>query len=327
MVGKRKIAAILSVLCISTFFTGCGEGENTIKVGISQQLQHAALDEAREGFIEGLKEKGYEDEKNIEIDYKNANGEQATLQTIADQFKNDKKDLIFTIGTGSTQSVYNATKEIPIVFTAVTDPVESAKVAKDWKSSGTNCTGTSDAVNIKDQIDLAEKMIKDIKTIGVIYSTSEPNSIIQVEELEEVAKEKGQNVKRITVTNVNEIQQNLTASINDIDLLYIPTDNTVASGYSIVGDICVKNNVPALGAEPTGVDKGILFSLGISYKQLGKEAAYKAVEIIEGKKPSEVEITTQSELTIVVNTDVANKLGVEIPEDILQQAKKVTGGV
>ena len=326
MVGKKKIAALLSMLCVGTMFVGCSEKETTLKVGISQQLQHIALDEAREGFIEGLKEKGYEEGKNIVLDYSNANGELSTAQTIAEQFKNDKKDLIFTIATGSTQAAYNATKDIPIVFTAVTDPID-AGVAKDWKNSGTNCTGTSDGVNIQDQLTLAEKIVKDIKTIGVIYTTSETNSIIQVEQLEKVAKEKGYSVKKIGVTNVNEIQQNLTAAVADIDLLYIPTDNTVASGYSIVGDICVKNNLPALGAEPAGVDKGILMSLGISYKQLGKEAAYKAVEIFEGKKPTEIEITTQENLTITVNTDVAKKLGVEIPSDILEKAEKVTGGV
>lgn len=324
MVGKKKIAALLSILSLGIMFTGCGEEK--LKIGISQQLQHGALDEAREGFIEGLKEKGYEDGKNIVIDYKNANGEVANTTIIADQFKNDKANLIFTIATGSTQAAYNSTKDIPIVFTAVTDPID-AGVVKEMKNSGTNCTGTSDAVNIKDQLDLAEKIVKDIKTIGVIYTTSEANSLVQVEQLEAVAKAKGYTVKKIGVTNVNEIQQNLTSAIKDIDLLYIPTDNTVASGYAIVGDVCVKNNIPALGAEPTGVDKGVLFSLGISYRQLGKEAAYKAVEILEGKKPSEIEVTTQQELSIVINTDVAKKLGIEIPQDILDKATKVTGGV
>lgn len=324
MVGKKRILALISILCLGASFVGCEKEE--IKIGISQQLQHEALDAAREGFIEGLKEKGYEDGSNIILDYKNANGELANAQMIADQFRNDKKDLIFTIATGSTQAAYNSTKDIPIIFTAVTDPV-NAQVAKGWKSSETNCTGTSDSVNIKDQLELAEKIVKDIKVIGVIYTTSETNSQVQVKQLEDVAKEKGYTVKKIGVTSVNEIQQNLTAAIGGIDLLYIPTDNTVASGYAVVGDICVKNNIPALAAEPAGVDKGVLLSLGISYRQLGKEAAYKAVQVLEGKQPKDIEITTQENLTITINTDVAKKLGIEIPKELLDKATKVTGGV
>lgn len=326
MVGKRKIAALLSVLCLSAVFTGCGGADEKKTIGISQLVQHEALDQAREGFIEGLKEKGYEDGKNITIDYKNANGEVATAQTIAEQFKNDKKDLIFAVATPAAQAAYNTTKDIPIVFTAVTDPV-AAEIAKDWKSSGNNCTGTSDGVSVKAQLDFVNKIIPDIKTIGVIFNTSEANSIVQVEALEKEAKERGINVKRIGVTTVNEIQQNLTAAAGDIDLLYTPTDNTVASGYAIVGDVCVKNNIPVLGAEPAVVDKGGLCSLGIDYKQLGKDAAYKAVAILEGKKPSEIEITMTENLSVTINTDVAKKLGITIPQDILDGATKVTGGV
>ncbi len=338
MVGKRKISMILSMLLIGTSLIGCGNsavdnneqstGNNESKknIGIVQLVQHDALDSSNKGFVDALKEKGYEDGKNIAIEQQNAQGEQANAQTICSQFVDAKKDLIFTIATPAAQAAYNSTKDIPIVFTAVTDPVD-ADIANDWKSSGTNVTGTSDKVPVDQQIDLLKKLIPDAKTLGVIYNTSEANSVIQVDELKKAAEAKGLSVKEIGVTNVNEINQNLSSALGDIDALYTPTDNTVASGYALVGNLCIEKNVPIIGAEEAVVDKGGLASIGIDYYKLGKEAGYKAVEILEGKSPSDIEITTLSDMSFTINTDVAEKLGITIPDDILKDAKKVTGGV
>lgn len=327
MVGKNKLALMLGVLLIGGSLAGCGaKKDEKVQIGINQFIQHDALDASREGFIEGLKEKGYEDGKNITIDYKNAQGEIGTAQTISQQFASSKKDLILAIATPSAQSAYNETKEIPIVFTAVTDPVV-AEIAKDWKNSGTNVTGVSDMVPVDKQLELLLKLIPNTKNIGVIYSTSEANSKVQVDALKKEASKLNLNVKEIGVTNVNEINQNLTAAIGDIDVLYTPTDNIIASAYDLIGDIALKNGVPILGAEEAVVSKGGLCSIGIDYYKLGKETALKAVEVIEGKKPSDIEITTLSDMSITINTEVAEKLNIKIPEDINTKAKKVTGGV
>ncbi|MDV4152747.1 ABC transporter substrate-binding protein [Clostridium sp. AL.422] len=333
MVGKKKIAIGLLALLVGGTFVGCkGEeqgasvGEKSYNIGISQLVQHPALDSAREGFIEGLKEKGYEEGKNITFDYQNAQGDNPTSQTIAQKFASDKKDLILAIATTSAQAVYNATKDIPTVFTAVTDPV-SAGIAKEWTSSGTNLTGVSDMVPVDEQLDLLIKLKPDVKVLGVIYNTSEANSVVQVEALKTEASKLNINIKEIGITNVNEINQNLSAVIKDIDALYTPTDNTVASAYDLVGQISIKNNIPILGAEEAVVSKGGLASIGIDYFKLGKETGYKAAEILEGKKPEEIEITTLSDMSIVINTDVAKKLNISIPSDIEESSKKVTGGV
>lgn len=333
MVGKKKVAMGLLALLVASAFVGCKEGSKEssnegekYNIGISQLVQHPALDSAREGFIEGLKEKGYEEGENITFDYQNAQGDNPTSQTIAQKFTSEKKDLILAIATTSAQAVYNSTKEIPTVFTAVTDPVESG-IAKDWKSSGTNLTGVSDMVPVDKQLDLLLKLKPDIKTLGVIYNTSEVNSVVQVEALKKEASKLNITIKEIGITNVNEINQNLSAVIKDIDALYTPTDNTVASAYDLVGQIAVKNNVPILGAEEAVVSKGGLCSIGIDYFKLGKETGYKAAEILEGKKPEEIEITTLSDMSIVINTDVANKLNISIPSEIKDNAKSVTGGV
>ncbi|WP_418223672.1 ABC transporter substrate-binding protein [Clostridium isatidis] len=321
MVGKKKIAMLLAGLLGVSSFVACQKNGEAIKdnkkveIGITQIVQHPALDLAREGFIEGLREKGYEDGKNITIDYQNAQGDAATSQTIAQKFVSEDKDMILAIATPSAQAVYNATKEIPSVFTAVTDPV-AAGIAESWESSGTNFTGVSDMVPIDKQLQLLLKLVPEVKTLGVIFNTSEANSIVQVETLKEEAIKLNIEVKEIGVTNVNEINQNLIAVIKSIDALYTPTDNTVASAFDLIGKIAVENNVPILGAEEAVVDVGGLCSIGIDYFKLGKETAFKAVEILEGKKPAEIKISTLDDMSIKINREIAAKLGIKIPENI-----------
>ncbi len=339
-----KMKKILSLVALSAMMamTGCGVKapnttphgpENTAnangevkEIGVIQIVQHDALDAANKGFVDALAEKGYIDGETINIDQQNAQNEPANAQTIAQQFVGAGKDLIFAIATPSAQAAYNATKDIPIVFTAVTDPV-AAEIAKDWQSSGTNVTGTSDKAPVDKQLDLLLKLLPDTKTIGVIYNTSETNSEIQVQELEAAASETGLSVVRIGVTNANEISQNLTSQLANFDVLYTPTDNTVASAYSLVGKTCLDANKPIIGAEEAVVTKGGLATFGIDYYDLGKQAGYKAANILDGQAPSDITIDTLTDLQFTINTDVAAKLGITIPDDIKENAKLVTGGV
>ena len=345
MVGKKKLTLILSGILIVAGLVSCAKtsssnenektrdvskNSNEVKemytIGINQLVQHDALDASREGFIEGLKEKGFEEGKNLKIDYQNAQGDIAIAKTISDQFVTSKVDMIFAIATSSLQASYNATKDIPIVFTAVTDPI-GAGVAESWESSGTNVTGTSDMVSMEKQLSLLTTLVPDIKTLGVIYNSSEANSLAQVQELKKEAEKNAIDIKEISVTTVNEINQNLNAAIGSIDALYAPTDNTVASAYDLVGNICVNKNIPILCGEEAGVSKGGLCSIGIDYFKLGKEAGYKAAEILNGAKPEDIEISTLSDMSITINTEVAEKLNITITEDINTKANKVTGGV
>lgn len=332
MVGKKKIALLLCGLLGASLLVGCGgENENekeTVKkkVGIIQLIQHDALDQANKGFIDGLAEKGYKDGENIEIEQQNASGKQDTAQQIAGQFVSAKKDLIFAIATPTAQACYNATKDIPIVFSAVTNPVNDG-LAKDWKSSDCNTTGTSDMANIDEQLALLKEVLPNAKTLGVVYTTSETNSVNQVNELELLAAKYNLKIKKIGVANINEINQVLSNAMGDIDVLYAPTDNNVAASYELVAQIALKANKPVIGAEPAVVEKGGLLSKGIDYYELGKMAGYKAAEILDGKNPQDIEIETMKELAITVNTDVAKKLGITIPQNILDSAKNVTGGV
>lgn len=327
MVGKKKVALILCALVAVSSFVACTKKEgDKKKIGISQIVEHPALDSARKGFIDGLKEKGFEEGKNLEVDYQNAQGDIATTQTIAQGFVSNKKDLVLAIATPSAQSAYNATKDIPIVFTAVTDPVV-AGIVKDVKSTGTNVTGTSDNVSIVDQLKVLQKVLPNAKTIGVIYTTSEANSGVQVKALKEEAAKLGLQVKEAGAATSNDIDQSLNSILGSIDVLYTPTDNNVAAAYDLVGKRALEKNVPIFGAESAIVAKGGLITAGIDYYKLGKEAGYQAAEILNGKKPSEIPVGFQTDLQTTINTDVAKKLGITIPTDIEKSAEKVTGGV
>lgn len=338
MVGKKKIAGLMAVLLTASIFGGCSnpltkskskealKDKKVVNIGISQIVEHPALDSARKGFIEGLKAKGFEDGKNIKIDYQNAQGEMPTAQTIAQNFASKKQDIILAIATPCAQAAYNTTKDIPIVVTAVTDPVKSGLV-KSIEKPGTNVTGTSDAVPINEQFELLKNLFPKSKKIGIMYNTSESNSEVQVENAKKAASKLDLEIVTTGITNVNDVPQALNSLLGKIDVLYIPTDNVVASSMPLISKSCFDKNIPIIGAEEAHVKAGALATTGIDYYKLGEQTANVAVEIINGKDPKDIPISTLNDTQLVINTDAAKKLNVKIPEDLLGKAEKVTGGV
>lgn len=320
MVAKKILAAGLMVSALGMF--GCQATEKVTSIGINQFIVHEALDASREGFLDVLKENGYIDGENISIDYKNAQGEQPTALTIAQDFVNSKKDIIFAIATPSAQASYNASKDIPILITAVTDPVD-AGIAKAFESSGTNVTGTSDGVPIKPQLEILKKVLPDAKTVGIIYNTSEANSILQVNLLKEAAGEFGLTVKEIGVTNLSDVNAVLPTALEEINVLYTPTDNTIASAYSLIVKLATDAKVPVFCAEDAGVTAGGLISAGLDYYTLGRETGLMAIEVMKGTKPTDLAISTQKNPVIVINPDTAKALGITFPSDVLEIAKLV----
>ena len=240
--SKMKALTAALMLTLAVGMAGCGGGdkkpapkaEKKFNVGIVQLVEHAALDAANKGFVDGLAKKGFTEGKNITFDRQNAQADQSNLQNIANRFVNNKVDLICAIATPSAQSVANATKEIPIVGTAITD-YKSAKLVKDPAKPGTNVTGTTDMNPIKEQVELLKKVVPAAKNVGVIYCSSEVNSQIQVEILKKEAAAKGLTIKEATVSTVNDIQQAAHSLIGKVDALYIPTDNIMASALNAGG--------------------------------------------------------------------------------------------
>lgn len=335
--AAKKFTNLIALLLSASILGGCASStvaapensskeEKKIKIGITQIVEHPALDSSRQGFIDALKEKGFEEGKNLEIDFQNAQGDQPTTQTIAQKFVKDKVDMIFAVATPTAQAAYNATKDIPILITAVTDPV-AAGLAKALEKSETNVTGTSDNVPIETQFELLKKLVPNAKKIGILYNTSESNSEIQVNSAKAAAPGFGLEVLPVGITNINDIQQSLSSLFGKMDVLYVPTDNMVVSSMPIIADLCFKNNVPIIGSERGQVEQGALATTGIDYYKLGYQTGLVAVDVIGGKKPSEIPITTLSEMQLVINTDAAKKLNISVPDDIIDKAEKITGGV
>ena len=312
-------------MVFSSFLFACSHKDSDVKtIGVLQYMEHGALDAAYEGFIAGLAEEGYIEGENIKIDLKNAQGDLTTTQTIANQYVSDDVDMMFAIATQAVQSAYNATKDIPILMTAVTDPVE-AGVVKDWNQSGTNVTGTSDLTPVAKQMELITELVPEAKTVGVIYTTSEVNSEVQVKMAEEAASNLGLQVIRVGVTTVNDIPQAVASVIDKVDAMYAPTDNLIASSMPVLWNACLDKKVPIVAGVDTMVIDGGIATEGIDYYQLGYETGLMAAQVLEGKDPSTMPINTLQNTTLIVNQKNAEAIGLSIPDSILKGAEIVGG--
>lgn len=289
------------------------ESKDNFKIGITQIVAHPALDSAREGFKDAIKESGL----NVTFDEKNANGEVATANMIANNFVTEKVDLIYAIATSTAQSAAQATNKLPVVFSAITDP-EAAGLIKE------NVTGISDRVNVKQQLELLLKLDSKIKKVGVIYNSSEQNSKVQVDDLKKAASELGITIVEKSVTQVSEIPQASEALVRESDALYLPTDNLVASVVNLITEKATAAKKVAFGAEAAHVKGGALITQGIDYYEMGKEAGKIAVEILKnGKKPSEIKFKKMDLNDIVINNKTLAVIGINLPEDIKSKAKTI----
>lgn len=320
------LTAVFSLAMIA----GCGSqssntensssSQKSFKIGIVQLVEHNALDAANKGFVEGLKERGYEEGKNLTIDRQNAQADQSNLQNIAQRFVNDKVDLICAIATPAAQTVANLTKDIPIVGTAITD-YEGAKLVASNKEPKGNVTGTSDMNPIKEQIDLLMKIAPNAKTIGTIYCSSEVNSEVQVNAMKEYAESKGLKVEVATISTVNDIQQAAQSLVGKVDILYEPTDNIIASAMPTLAAITDPAKKAIICGEPNMVKAGGLATYGIDYYKLGIQTGQMAADILDGKaKPESMAIEMAKDLKITINKKNAASLGITIPDELLKDA-------
>jgi len=322
---KKAFVFILMVALLSTTFMACStttSSDKMIKIGISQLVEHPALDSAREGFIEALKEAGYEDGKNIKIDFQNAQNDMTNAQTIARKFVDEKVDMILAIATQAAQAAANVTKDIPILITAVTDPV-SAGLAESLENPGGNVTGTTDMNPVAEQIKLIKELVPNAKTFGILYNSGEINSKVQVDIAKQAAEELGLNMVEATVTNSNEVSQATQSLVGRVDAIYVPTDNTIVSSIGAVIKVANDNKIPVIGSERGQVDAGAIATKGIDYKELGKQTGQIAVEIIKGKKPQDIPIEGAKVVTLIINQKAAESIGLTIPEEILNNADEV----
>lgn len=324
---NKKIMAIIAATClIGLLAVSCkgkdAQSKKVIKIGVVQLVEHVALDASYKGFVDGLKEAGYEDGKNIKIDYQNAQGEQANCQTIAQKLVNDQDDLILAIATPAAQAVANLTQTIPVLITAVTDPA-SAKLVVSNEAPGTNVTGTSDLTPVAAQMDLLKAIVPNAKTVGFLYCSSEQNSKFQIDLAKKACDKLGLKYVDATVSNSNEIQQVTQSLVGKVDAVYSPTDNMIAAGVPTVAGVLNAAKIPFICGEDGMVKQGGLATYGVNYYELGKQTAAMAVQILkEGKKPADMPIQYLKTCDVSINEETAKAIGITIPAEILAKVKK-----
>jgi len=327
---KLNLIETISILLLAIVLMIVGgvsslAGAQPLVIGITQIVEHPALDAARDGFIAALEEAGFKEGEDVVYDLQNAQGDFTNAISIAQKFKDDKVDLIVAIATPTAQAALQVNREIPIVINAVTDPV-AASLAKSWESSGNNLTGMSDAAPNKQQVELIPLFLPEAKNVGTIYNAGEANSVVQVDVTKEVCKELGLNLIEVTVSNSSEVLMAAQSLAGRVEAIYIVTDNTVVSALESVIKVCNQEKIALILADPSTVDKGALASYGIDYYSLGKKSGEIAIQILKGAKPSDIPIQTitdPKDLQFVVNLDTAKILGLSISEEILKDADKI----
>lgn len=308
------LMVVLVVLGACTSEEGVAEVDEVIKIGTLNFIEHESLAAAEEGFYQALADNGYVKGKNIEIESISAQGAQDNLNPMAEQIVKEN-DMILSLGTATTQALANIEQKKPIIFTAVTDPIDSGLV-ESQEAPGKNITGSSDYMPIDNQIDLLISLDKDAENVGVIYNSSEANSTIQAEEAIRLIEEAGLKSVVTTITSTNDVQQNLMSIVNEIDLLYIPTDNTIAGTMPTVKDITIEHQIPSVLGAPEMVEAGGLTTYSVDYTSLGYQAGEIAVKILNGDtEPATTPYQNAEELILVINEEIAGALGID-PESI-----------
>lgn len=309
----------LSLLCAATAFAAAPS--KPVVIGISKIVSHPALDAVVKGVQDELKDA----KVNATFDVQNANGDISTAASIANKFQSQKVDLAVGVATPTAQALVNTLKGIPIVYSAVTDPVKAGLVPSLTKG-GKNVTGVSDMTPVRQQIEMLLK-IKKVKRLGHIYTSSEENAVVLAGIVKQVCKDLKIEFVETTVTKSAEVKQATQSIIRRVDALYISTDNTVVSAMSAVAEVAMKNKVPIMSADPSSSEAyDVLASWGFDYYKMGRATGKLVVEILKGKKPEQIParfMTKASDVDLLVNLDVARKLGLTIPKDIVKSAKTV----
>lgn len=334
---KKSLLVCLLILTLGVIATGCGDQSQApaepgaapepapeqVRIGVVQFAEHPSLDQARQGFLDSLSEAGYIEGQNLQVDYQNAQGDVATCSTIANKFVGDQADLILAIATPAAQAAAEATKDIPILITAVTDPVV-ARLVESLENPGTNVTGTSDMNPVDLQLGLVKEIVPDAENVGIIYNSSEANSNVQVEMAREAVADLGLNIVEAVATNTAEVQQAAQSLVGKVDAIYVPTDNTVVAALDAVVQVAEQNDIPLIVGEGDSVRKGGLATVGIDYYILGRQTGDIAIRILEeGVTPQDIPVEYQKEYKTVVNLTAAENMGVTLPQSLLDRAEQV----
>ena len=312
LLAPLLVVGILLTSLISLHQLKADKKKDVFRIGISQFITHQSLDATREGFVDELAKQGYVEGENIEIDFQNAQGEQRNLKTISQQLA-ESSDVVLAIATPSAQSLANTTQMTPVIFSAVTDPV-SAKLVESREHPGGNVTGTSDQSSdaISTQINLIKKVLPKAKSIGILYTQSEPNSVVQKDEAKRLLEEKGFTVVEKTILDSNNVKAAAESLMTEVDMVFVPTDNIISSTMETVKQVSIKHKVPVFGGSTEMVALGGLYNYGTNYEELGRQTARMLVRILKGEKPENIAVELPEKLELHTNQEMAAALGIDI---------------
>ncbi|MCF6093547.1 ABC transporter substrate-binding protein [Microaerobacter geothermalis] len=336
---RRVLAGIFVLFAVILVIVGCGKTETTVEksgdnlsqkqqenkvfsIGISQIVEHPALDSIRQGIIDGLANKGYEEGKNVSIDYQNAQGSRDTATTISQKFVSDGKDIIIAIATPTAQAAAQSTKDIPVVFASVTDPI-AAGLVDDLQNPKYNVTGTSDQNPIDKQIELIKEFMPNVKNIGVLYNSGEVNSEVQVKMAKKAGETLGINVIEKGVTQSNEVQQGAASLIGKVDAYFIPVDNMVVSSFESVLKVAEEANIPVFASDTDTVKRGAVATYGIDYYKIGYQTGEMAARVLDGTDPKDIPVEVTKDVDLVINETSLNKFKISISDETKNRAVEI----
>jgi putative tryptophan/tyrosine transport system substrate-binding protein len=315
------IPAFLASICIVV--TSPAQQEKVIRIGISQIVEHPSLDATRKGFIDELQDVSHASGEKFEYDYKNAQNNRPVSVQIARKFVGDRVDLILSISTPSSQDAAAATKEIPILFSAITDPV-SAGLVQSLSNPGRNLSGTTDRSPVAAQMDLIHEILPNAKRIGTIYNPGEANSVASVKEINAESTKRGMILIEAPAPSSSAVKTAAETLVGKVDAIHIPTDNTVVLALESVIKVCQDNKIPLFAADVESVSRGAMAAVAIDYYKLGRQTGAMAKKIFQLKsRISEMPVEEQKDLLLHLNIGQASRMGVKIGEPIVTRASKV----
>ena len=291
-------------------------------VAITQIVEHPALDAAYQGVKDELAEQGYTEGENLKVMHESAQGNQAIASQIARKFVGESPDVIVAIATPSAQTVAAAARNIPVVFSAVTDPL-AAKLVNSWEEPGANITGVSDMLPIDKHLDMLLRVMPDAKRIGTVYNPGEANAVALVEMIEERLNERGLKLVKGAATKTSEVLGAARSLVGKADAIYLTTDNTVISAAEAVVSVGERAKIPVFAADTATVERGAVAALGFDYYNHGRQTGKMVVRILEGADTATMPVETMEELDLFVNPGAAERMGITLSDDLIQEAKKV----
>jgi putative tryptophan/tyrosine transport system substrate-binding protein len=293
-----------------------------VTVAVTSIVEHPALNAARDGVKKALEDAGYKDGDNLVFQFETAQGNPATAAQIAQKYVGENPNVIVPIATPSAQAVVAATQDIPVVFTAVTDPV-SAQLVKDPAHPGGNVTGVSDMSPLADHLKLIKEIVPTVKKIGVPFNPGESNSAVLLAALKKMAPDYGIEVVEAPATKSSDVQAAAQSLIGKVDVIYVPTDNTIVSALEAVIGVGTDNKIPVFSGDTDSVSRGTIASVGFDYFEVGRQTGEAVVRVLKGEKPGDIPVKNASGTDLFINTKAAAAMGVTIPQDLLGKAKKV----